>query len=89
MINRAGYDLFIVGAHEVGHLLGLRHTDDTSALMYPYYPGYTAGYTIQAYDRAAIIAHYGNVSIIFVTINDLSVDKRHLFLLKKPMFFFN
>ncbi|XP_076079252.1 hatching enzyme-like [Mytilus galloprovincialis] len=60
VINRAGYDLFIIGAHEVGHLLGLRHTDDTSALMYPYYPGYTAGYTIQAYDRAAIIAHYGS-----------------------------
>ncbi|KAM4547134.1 collagenase 3-like [Fundulus diaphanus] len=35
--STAGYVLFMVAAHEFGHSMGLSHSDDPGALMYPLY----------------------------------------------------
>ncbi|KAM4726212.1 collagenase 3-like [Anableps anableps] len=35
--SSSGYVLFLVAAHEFGHSLGLSHSDDRTALMYPLY----------------------------------------------------
>ena len=60
-VNTTGTDLFIVAAHEFGHNLGLDHSNVETALMYPYYRGYTPNYTMDPDDCAAIVQHYGKL----------------------------
>jgi hypothetical protein len=51
-----GVDLFSVALHEAGHALGLGHSDDPNAVMYPYYKLQTG---LTADDIAGIQALYG------------------------------
>jgi len=54
-----GIDLMQVAAHELGHALGLQHTDVPGALMAPYYH-YEASFTLPDDDRLAIQSIYGS-----------------------------
>lgn len=55
-----GVDLFMVAAHEFGHALGLAHSSNTEALMYPWYQEYQPGYKLPYDDVAGIQSLYGS-----------------------------
>uniref|UniRef100_A0A3B3SS12 Matrix metallopeptidase 20a (enamelysin) n=1 Tax=Paramormyrops kingsleyae TaxID=1676925 RepID=A0A3B3SS12_9TELE len=58
--RKPGYNLFTVAAHELGHSLGLSHSKDPSALMYPSYRySSMTQYTLPRDDALAIQALYG------------------------------
>jgi len=50
-------DLATVILHELGHSLGLGHSDDINAIMYPFYSG--VNLTLGADDIAGIVSIYG------------------------------
>ncbi|NXX93993.1 MMP3 protein, partial [Centropus bengalensis] len=56
----SGYNLFLVAAHELGHSLGLGHSNVLGALMYPIYmPQDTRSYRLPQDDIDGIQALYG------------------------------
>ncbi|KAF3847943.1 hypothetical protein F7725_020971 [Dissostichus mawsoni] len=58
--GRQGYSLFAVAAHELGHSLGLTHSKDPSAIMYPNYRIHSSTqYSLSKDDELGIQALYG------------------------------
>uniref|UniRef100_UPI00398F6444 collagenase 3-like n=1 Tax=Pristiophorus japonicus TaxID=55135 RepID=UPI00398F6444 len=58
--DSTGINLFLVAAHEFGHSLGLGHSNDENALMFPFYTFVdTNGYTLPNDDVQGIQSLYG------------------------------
>ena len=54
-----GTDLLWVATHEIGHSLGLEHSNQLGAIMYPWYQGYKKDFNLQPDDANGIRALYG------------------------------
>ena len=63
--HHLGFNLFTVAAHEFGHALGLAHSTDPSALMYPTYKYQNPyGFHLPKDDVKGIQALYGTTDTL-------------------------
>ena len=52
-------DLFWTSLHEIGHAIGLEHSEKRNAIMWPWFEGYQAGLTLRQDDISGIQSIYG------------------------------
>jgi len=59
----AGFNLYLVAAHEFGHALGLKHSRNPESLMYPTYTRSRQANPLSIEDVANINALYGKPAV--------------------------